>query len=208
MVDSGIDAYMKEATFFRICATIGFIFNLLEFICHVILFVEVRKQHKIHVQLCLQNKTKLAKLKKRRNTISAVGHFTSWFAEILIFGLVHYIIRASGKAAELGEFYLRLFVPSINFVIFPAIQALTSNDLKRHVFSLNFLRELCFNIDCNFKTGSKNVEGGDAHDIELQALGNNAKSNHGSSLFVCLLENHTVSIILPHEFKSSTSTIV
>ena len=51
------------------------------------------------------------------------------------------------------------------------------------------------------------MEGGDAHDIELQALGNNAKSNHGSYLFVCLLENHTVNIILPHEL-SSTSTIV
>ena len=203
MVGSSIDAYMKEATIFKIFATTYFIFNLLEFICHVILFVEVRKQHKIHVQLCLQNKTKLAKLKKRRNTISAVGHFTSWFAEILIFGLVHYIIRASGKAAELGEFYLRLFMPSINFVIFPAIQALTSNDLRRHVFSLDFLRELCKNIYCKFKMGSNDVQVGDAHDIELQALGNNAGSNHGSYLFVCLLENHTVSIILPRELSAT-----
>ena len=94
-------------------------------------------------------------------------------------------------------------MPSINFEIFPAIQALTSNDLKRHVLSLDFFRELCYNIYCKFKTGSNDVEGGDAHDIELQALGNNAGSNHGSYLFVCLLENHTVSIFMPHELSAT-----
>ena len=170
---SKFDAYKEDAIFFKIFAIGCIIFNVMEFICHFILFLEMRKQHKRHVQLCLQNKPKLAKLKKRRNTISAIGHFTSWFAELLIFGLIHYVATASSKDTMLGEFYLRLFMPSINFVVFPAVQALTSHDLRGHVFCLDFLGEICCNIYCKFKPESNNVEGGDAHDIELQSLGNN-----------------------------------
>ena len=167
------DAFKEEATFFNIFAITCIIFNIMEFICHALLFVETRKQYKKHVQLCLQNKPKLAKLKKRRNTISAIGHFTSWFAELLIFGLINFSFRASGTAAEFGDFYLRLLMPSINFGVFPAVQALTSHDLRGHVFCLDFLGEICYNMYCKFKPESNNVEGGDAHDIELQPLGNN-----------------------------------
>lgn len=174
MLASKMAALQEELIFLKIFSITCIIFNVMEFICHVILFVEMRKHHKRHVQLCLQNKPKLAKLKKRRNTISAIGHFTSWFAEMLISGFLYYIIVGSGKAAEFGQFYLWLFTPSINFVIFPAVQALTSDDLRGHVFRLDLLPELCFNIHCKFKTGSNDVEGEDAHDIELQ-------SNNGSA---------------------------
>ena len=181
---SNLDAFKEEGTFMPIVAVTFSIFNTVEFICHVILFIQTRIQHKKHVQLCLQNKPKLAKLKKQRNTISSIGHFTSWFAEVLIFGSFHYIIRASGKTSESGEFYLRLLMPSINFVVFPAVQALTSHDLRAHVFSLDFLGEICYNIYCKYKPESNNVEGGDADDIELQSLGNNnapiAMSNNSS----------------------------
>ena len=170
---SNLDAFKEEGTFMPIVAVTFSIFNTVEFICHVILFIQTQIQHKKHVQLCLQNKPKLAKLKKQRNTISSIGHFTSWFAEVLIFGSFHYIIRASGKTSESGEFYLRLLMPSINFVVFPAVQALTSHDLRAHVFSLDFLGEIYYNIYCKYKPESNNVEGGDADDIELQSLGNN-----------------------------------
>ena len=178
---SDLDAFSEEAVFHKIFATTCIIFNILEFACHVILLVETQKQHRKHVQLCLKNKPKLAKLKERRNTVSAIGHFTSWFAELLIFGLVNFIFRASGKAAEFGEFYLRLLLPSINFVIFPAVQALSSHDLRGHVFSLDFLGEICYSIYCKFKPESNNAEGGDAHEIELQSLGNSNASVAGSN---------------------------
>ena len=181
MLATKVAAMQEELISLKIFIVTCIIFNVMEFICHVILFVEMRKQHKRHVKLCLQNKPKLAKLKKRRNTISAIGHFTSWLAEMLISGVLQYIIVGSGKAAEFGQFYLWLFLPSINFVIFPAVQALTSDDLRGHVFGLDFLPELCSNIHCKFKMGSNDVESEDAHDIELQALGNNAGSNNGSA---------------------------
>ena len=184
LVGSNVDSLKEETIFFKIFAIACIIFNVMEFMCHFILFLETRKQHKRHVQLCLQNKPKLAKLKKRRNTISAIGHFTSWFAELLIFGLIHYVAIVSSKDTEMGEFYLRLFMPSINFVVFPAVQALTSQDLRAHVFSLDFLGEICSNLYRKFKPESNNVGGGDAHDIELQSLGNNnapiAMSNNSS----------------------------
>ena len=40
------------------------------------------QHHERHVRLCLSNKPKLARSKKRRNVITAVGHFTSWITEI------------------------------------------------------------------------------------------------------------------------------
>ena len=185
LVGSNVDSLKEETIFFKIFAIACTMSNVMEFICHIILFLEMRKQHKRHIQLCVQNKPKLAKLKQQRNTISAIGHFISWFAELLIFGMIHYILRASGKTAESREFYLRLFMPSINFAVFPAVQALTSHDLRGHVFSLNFLGEICHDIYCKFKPESNNVQGGDdAHDIELQSLGNNnapiAMSNNSS----------------------------
>ena len=59
---------LEKASFFIIFVTTCIIFNIMEFICHVILFVEVRKQYKMHVQLCLQNKPKLAKLTRGIHT--------------------------------------------------------------------------------------------------------------------------------------------
>ena len=41
-----------------------------------------------HVSLCLSNHPKAARKKKRRNVITATGHFTSWLIEILIFGVI------------------------------------------------------------------------------------------------------------------------
>ena len=206
---SKFDAYKQDTIFLKISAVTFSIFNIVEFICHLILFIQTRIQHKKHVQLCLQNKPKLAKLKKQKNTISSIGHFTSWLAEMLIFGSLHYIIRASGKTAESGEFYLRLLIPSINFVVFPAVQALTSHELRGHVFSLDFLREICFNIHCKFKSESNNVEVGDVQDIELQSLGNNNASFSGSNNILVrgLFEEHSASCILPHELNSMNAKV-
>ena len=125
---------------------------------------------------------------------------------MLISVLFHYMYEVGGgKAAKFGELYLRLFMPSINLIIFPAVQALTSNDLRDHVFSLDFLKELSYNIHCKFKMGPNDAEVGDAHDIELQALGNNDAPVSGSnnSSVGSLFDKRTVSCSFPHELCST-----
>ena len=79
------------------------------------------QHHERHVRLCLSNKPKLARSKKRRNVITAVGHFTSWITEIGLFGLLDALFIAVKGGHTLGFAFI-LLVPSINYVIFPVVQ--------------------------------------------------------------------------------------
>ena len=54
------------------------VLNVLEFLCFALIFAEMRVHHKRHVALCLANKPGVARRKKRRNVITAAGHFISW----------------------------------------------------------------------------------------------------------------------------------
>ena len=71
--------------------------------------------------------------------ITALGHFASWVVEILVFGVLEYVIVAHRDAFGLAHYVFLELVPSINFVVFPAVQTLSSHDLRAHVFSTEWL---------------------------------------------------------------------
>ena len=60
------------------------------------------RHHKIHAILCLASKPKVAEKKKKRNVITAVGHFISWCAEISLFGILGSIATA-GQCCQMAK---------------------------------------------------------------------------------------------------------
>ena len=134
----------------------------------------MHKHHKRHTRLCLSNKPKLANQKKRQNSITTVGHFTSWVVEILIFGVFGHLIKTGKVTFPSGEWlFICVFLPSINYFVFPAVQAITSQDLRNHVFSVQCCKESCLRLSCNVKLC---VRKGDTfagvEDIELNVIQN------------------------------------
>ena len=153
--------YLSTSISCRIGTSCCLIFNVIELICYVIIFVEMYKQHKRHVKLCLSNKPKLAQKKKRRNAVTAVGHFTSWTVEMFLFGFLQYIIvahRTTSTFAAWACFIWGLFAPSINYVVFPSVQAMTSEDLRRHVFSVDRCKEVFSAFYLKFKSEESNAD--------------------------------------------------
>ena len=157
--------FQKESLFTRSVTATCILFNLIEFICYVIIFVEMYNHHKRHVNLCLANKPKTANKKKKQNTITTVGHFTSWAVEILIFGIIGNTLAANqDKFPCFNWIFLVVSMPSINYVIFPSVQALASPDLREHIFNFEWCREISI---C--ESNDEVEEGGQ---IELQVLHN------------------------------------
>ena len=162
--------YLSTSIFCRASSSFCLLANVGEFICYVIIFVIMYKQHKRHVRLCLSQKPKLAQKKKRRNTVTAVGHFTSWTIEILIFGFLIYIGVAHKSTSAFSAWacwLLGFFAASINYVIFPSVQAMTSEDLRDHVFSVDRCKDMFSFINCKFKRNEQDVDG-PGEGIELQ----------------------------------------
>lgn len=150
--------YLSGAVCLKIASLAFLIFNVLEFLCYMIIFFEMYRHHKRHVRLCLTNKPKLAKLKKSRNTVTAVGHFISWAAEILIFGLLQFTLSANQESLPLEfEFVtwiiLRVFRHSINYSVFPMVQCITSKDLRAFVFNFDHISESCSCVKCSTGDG-------------------------------------------------------
>ena len=65
-----------------------------------------------------------------RNVITALGHFSSWIMEILVFGVLEYVIVVTGGKVSLAHYVFLFLVPSINYVVFPIVQTLSSHDLR------------------------------------------------------------------------------
>ena len=126
----------SEEYFDKIVILICLVFNVVEFICFIVIFIEMYKHHKRHVAMCLSNRPNLARRKKKRNVITAVGHFSSWMVEVIIFGIVGYVISAHKDKLGVTHWIFMVLVPSVNYSIFPLVQTLTSQDLRNHVFSL------------------------------------------------------------------------
>ena len=126
----------SEEYFDKIVIVICLVFNVIEFICFNVIFLEMYKHHKRHVAMCLSNRPNVARRKKKRNVITAVGHFASWLVEVIIFGIVGYVISAHKEKLGLTHWIFMVLVPSVNYSIFPLVQTLTSQDLRNHVFSM------------------------------------------------------------------------
>ena len=127
----------SEEYFDKIVIMLCLIFNIVEFICFIVIFKEMYEHHKRHAALCLSNRPNVARRKERKNVITAVGHFASWLVEVIIFGIVGYVISAHMDKLGLTHWVFMTLVPSVNYLVFPLVQTLTSQDLRSHVFSLN-----------------------------------------------------------------------
>ena len=157
--------FKEEALFTRSVTITCIIFNLIELFCYVIIFVEMYNHHKRQVNLCFANKPKIANKKKRQNTITTVGHFASWAVEMLIFGAIGNVLAANQDNIPCFNWILLVVsLPSINYVIFPSVQAFASPDLREHIFDFEWCREISL-CDSNDE-----VEQG--QQIELQAIQN------------------------------------
>ena len=62
--------------------------------------------------------------------ITALGHFASWIMEILVFGVLEYVIVVHRETLGFAHYIFLELVPSINYVIFPIVQTLSSHDLR------------------------------------------------------------------------------
>ena len=138
--------FMSTIVFSKVAFTSCIVLNVVEFICYVIIFWDMYKHHKRHAELCLSNKPEEERKKKIENTVTAVGHFASWVSEMLIFGLIQFVLFYANNIYRENmplPFWLFCVVllPSVNFVTFPSIQAITSPKLRYHVFDLKFCKD-------------------------------------------------------------------
>ena len=166
--------FLSAAICIKVASGTCLIFNVLELFCYVIIFFEMYKHHKRHVRLCLSNKPKIANLQRRQNTITAVGHFASWVVEFLILGMFQNFLSANhGSVPFFCWIFLRFFMPSINYLVFPTVQSIASKDLRAHVFNLECCSsEGCFCVNCIAMYGEQNVPAAAQENIQLHALQN------------------------------------
>ena len=150
--------YKSTAIFTKLSCTACLLLNVVECIFYVIIFWEMYKHHKRHVKLCLLNKPKVAKKKRRQNTITTVGHFISWLAEVAIIGVLQYTAVKKETVGPNFFIFFNVLLLSINYVVFPCIQAITSQELRAHVFNMK-----C----CQEDDGDASAE-----EIELQVVAN------------------------------------
>ena len=157
--------FKAKGIFTKSTATICISTNLIEFMCYVIIFIEMFKHHKRHTSLCLANKPQFANMVKRKNTITTVGHFTSWAAELLVFGsFAQFLAANEDKLLCFNWIFIRVLYPSINYVIFPSVQAIASPDLRKHMF--NFEWCLCqYDSQAEEQIELQTMQNGNAHPI-------------------------------------------
>ena len=82
-------------------------------------------------------KPAVVRQKRRRNVITTAGHFISWLVEMLFFGVIQSLIMGNQELfGQLTLWTFLLFIPTVNYALFPLVQVLTSHDLREHIFSL------------------------------------------------------------------------
>ena len=65
--------------------------------------------------------------------------------------------------------FLRVSLPSINYVVFPCVQAMTSQDLRSHVFNLECCKEVCVSASCKMRNDG---EAAGVEEVELHVMQN------------------------------------
>ena len=114
-----------------------FICNLFEFVLFIIIIWELLRLHIRRVR----RRPEVAERHARKNTITAMGHFLSWVTEIILYGAINVVVYFPNTLDDTMWVFFML-LPSINYVVFPTIQSLTSPDLRSQV-----LRYDCFKVD-------------------------------------------------------------
>ena len=197
--------FSSESYVQSITCYICLVFNVAEFLCYIILLVEL---FKLKSRQKNSVSRKQQKMKNRRNAVTTLGHFTSWSVEIIIFGFAQYFLVTSRETIGFNIWtliYFQLFVPCINYVIFPTVQALTSKDLREHVFNLAWFKDMVFLcIPGQLNNNGNNVGGEVSQGIELQLLDNGNTRNYISGSKND--SKSTKSCIFPHEITAAITT--
>ena len=169
-----VTTFLSAAIFIRVVTAFCILFNTLEFLCYGTIFLEMHRHHKRHTNLCLSNKPKLANMKKKQNTITAVGQFVSWVVEMVIFGLLQYILVSAKENIyhQTMWIFYSVLMPSINYLTFPLVQAIASKDLREHVFNVECCTQSCFCTSCITRGSGQNVQGAAPGNIQLQVMQN------------------------------------
>ena len=134
--------------------------NMIEFLFFIIIISELYRLHQIRVR----HRPNAARRHAKKNAITAMGHFVSWIVEMLVFGLVSLVVFSRNLIdlhqgeEDLSLWMFMMLIPSINYAIFPAIQVLTSPELRQHMFCQN---------SCG-----RQRRGADVEEIELNVIAN------------------------------------
>ena len=157
--DLSINLHEFETFVTRINVILVAISNIMEFICFIIISYEMLKLHLNRVRLNVV-------AHGRKNVITAMGHFLSWFIEIIAVALSSSTVF--GKNVGLAQWIIVMLYPSINY-IFPTIQILTSPELRDNVFGSNCIQYCKCDLE---KSESAVVE------IAMSNINNNNNAPH------------------------------
>ena len=163
--DQSLELEEFQAVFDHIITTFSLISNLFEFLFLLVILKELARLGRGAASLFSSSRRNLARKRIHKNVITGVGHFISWLTEISFFGILQVIVVANKDSMGLIPFIFFMLYPSINYVIFPTVQTLTSNDLRNHVFGC-----ICFSCNCA-RCKNDNQEG--TEHIEMNVLNTN-----------------------------------
>ena len=110
--------------------------NLIELVLFVIIVSELLRLHIRRVRQMPDTAEKHA----RKNAITATGHFLSWVTEMIVYGVINVVVHFPDTLDDTAWIFFILF-PSINYVVFPTIQSLTSPDMRHHVFRYDWFKK-------------------------------------------------------------------
>ena len=112
--------------------------NVIELVLFIIIVSELLRLHIRRVR----QRPDAAERHARKNAITATGHFLSWVTEMILYGAINVVVHFPHTLDDIAWVFFMLF-PSINYVVFPTIQSLTSPEMRRHVFSCDFSKCKC-----------------------------------------------------------------
>ena len=124
-----------ESIFDHICALISLFANVAEFIFFLIIISELVRHKQSAASLLSSNRrNNVSRKRMHKNVVTGVGHFISWLIEFLLFFICHSIVTTQKDSLVLAHWIYFMLWPSINYVVFPTVQTLTSDNLRPHTF--------------------------------------------------------------------------
>ena len=152
-----------DSIFDHILPTFALLSNLLEFIFFLVIINELAKLNKGASSLFSSSRRNVARKRSRKNVITGIGHFVSWLAEMFIFVFIQSFVMANKDLLGLSNWIFFMLLPSMNYVIFPIVQILTSDEMRQYVFGW-----MHFSRNCRRKSDQK------VEQMEMNVLTTNA----------------------------------
>ena len=141
-----------ESIFDHICALISIFANIAEFFFFIIIISQLVRQTKGASSLLISSRRNVGRKRMHKNVVTGVGHFISWLIEFLLFVICHSIVTAQKDSLGFAHWMYFMLWPSVNYVVFPTVQTLTSDNLRGHAFG--WMYSSC----CKRKTAARAVD--------------------------------------------------